>query len=129
ETRAILGETTRPRVRQRLYPVVDVEQRLLGVVAGGHLEQAIRTAPASMPIGDLAQSLPVVAYPDEPLRAVVHRMAQTGLTRFPVVERGEERTLVGMISLTDLLMGRARTLDAEHRRERVLSLRLGKRAS
>ena len=31
---------------------------------------------------------PTVAYPDEPLRVVVYRMAGTGLTRFPVVERG-----------------------------------------
>ncbi len=27
---------------------------------------------------------PVVAYPDEPLRAVVYRMAETGFTRLPV---------------------------------------------
>ena len=78
-----------------------------------------------MCIADIAQSLPVVAHPDEPLRAVVHRMASTGLTRFPVVERGAGRRLVGMISLSDLLAGRTRTLDAEHRRERVFSLRLG----
>jgi CBS domain containing-hemolysin-like protein len=55
-------------------------------------------------------------------------MAQTGLTRFPVVERGLDRKLVGMISLSDLLTGRTKTLEAEHRRERVLSLRLGRRA-
>ena len=30
----------------------------------------------------------MVAYPDEPLRVIVHRMAETGLTRFPVVDRG-----------------------------------------
>ena len=79
-----------------------------------------------MCIADIAHSLPVVAHPDEPLRAVVHRMASTGLTRFPVVERGLERRLVGMISLSDLLAGR--TLDAEHRRERVFSLGLGSRS-
>jgi len=50
------------------------------VIARGHLEQSIQMAPGSMRIGDIAQSLPVVAYPDEPLRAVVHRMAQTGMT-------------------------------------------------
>jgi CBS domain-containing protein len=70
-----------------------------------------------------------VAYPDEPLRAIVHRMASTGLTRFPVVERGPDRKLVGMIGLSDLLAGRTRTLDAEHRRERVFSLSLGKRSA
>ena len=55
---------------------------------------------------------------------VVYRMAETGLTRFPVVERDGSRKLVGMISLDDLLKARARTLDAERRRERVLPLRL-----
>ena len=129
QTRAIIGDAGRPRRRQRLYPVVDVDQRLLGVVTRNHLEHSIQTAPGSMTIGDVAQSLPIVAYPDEPLRAIVHRMASTGLTRFPVVERGDERRLVGMVGLSDLLAARSRTLDAEHRRERVFSLKLGRRAS
>jgi len=51
-------------------------------------------------------------------------MAETGLTRFPVVERDGSRKLVGIVSLNDLLKARARTLDAERRRERVLPLRL-----
>jgi CBS domain-containing protein len=122
EARAVVAGTLRPRRRQRLYPVVDHDQRLLGVVTRSHLEHSIQTAPRSMRIEAVAHSLPVVAYPDEPLRAVVHRMASTGLTRFPVVERGGTRRLVGMISLSDLLAGRTRTLDAEHRRERVFSL-------
>ncbi|HXD15696.1 MAG TPA: chloride channel protein [Vicinamibacterales bacterium] len=129
QTRAIIGDAPRPRRRQRLYPVVDAHQRLLGVVTRSHLEHSMQTAPASMRIGDVAQSLPMVAYPDEPLRAIVHRMASTGLTRFPVVERGPERRLVGMVGLSDLLAGRSRTLDAEHRRERVFSLKLGRWAS
>jgi chloride channel protein, CIC family len=54
---------------------------------------------------------------------VVYRMAETGLTRFPVVER-QGRRLIGMIALTDLLKARALTLDAEHRRERVLGTRI-----
>ena len=128
EARTIVGESPRPRRRQRLYPVVDHDHRLLGVVTRSHLEHSIHRAPPSMCIADIAHSLPVVAHPDEPLRAVVHRMASTGLTRFPVVERGLERRLVGMISLSDLLAGRTRTLDAEHRRERVFSLGLGSRS-
>jgi H+/Cl- antiporter ClcA/CBS domain-containing protein len=126
QTRAIIGEAPRPRRRQRLYPVVDGDQQLLGVVTRSHLEHSIQAAPPSMKIGDVAQSLPIVAHPDEPLRAVVHRMASTGLTRFPVVERGDEQRLVGMIGLSDLLAGRSKTLDAEHRRERVFSLKLGR---
>ena len=53
---------------------------------------------------------------------IVYRMAETGLTRFPVVDR--DRRLVGMIALTDLLKARALNLDAEQRRERVLGTRI-----
>ena len=75
-------------------------------------------------LAELIRRDPKVAYPDEPLRVVVYRMAETGLTRFPVVERDGTHKLVGMVSLDDLLKARANTLDAERRRERVLPLRL-----
>src|SRR5262249_58160667 len=64
-----------------------------------------------------------VGHREEPLRAVVYRMAESGLTRFPVVERGPTRRLVGMIGLFDLLEGRLRNLEAERRRDRVLPVR------
>jgi chloride channel protein, CIC family len=50
-------------------------------------------------------------------------MAETGLTRLPVVQRNDSSKLVGMISLDDLLKARVRNLDAERRRERVLTVR------
>jgi CBS domain-containing protein len=49
-------------------------------------------------------------------------MAGTGLTRFPVVERGTAGRVVGMITLTDLLTARTKNLDAEERRERLFAL-------
>ena len=50
-------------------------------------------------------------------------MAETGLTRLPVVERETSGKLVGMVSLDDLLKARVHNMDAERRRERVLTLR------
>ena len=57
------------------------------------------------------------------MRGVVYRMAETGLTRFPVVGRSSHR-LLGMIGLFDLLEARLRNLEAERRRDRVLPVRL-----
>jgi CBS domain-containing protein len=71
---------------------------------------------------------PVVAYAGEPLRAVVYRMAETGFTRLPVVESESARTLVGMVSLDDLLRARTRSLEEERNRERVLRIHLPFRA-
>jgi CIC family chloride channel protein len=111
---------------QRLYPVVDDDNHLLGVATRADVRQLIDVqGDATQGISDLIRTEPVVAYADEPLRSVAHRMAESGLTRFPVVERDNERTLVGMVSLSDLLKGRAMNLEAERRRERVLRLRLG----
>jgi CBS domain-containing protein len=51
-------------------------------------------------------------------------MAETNLTRFPVVDRGPGRRLVGMIALADLLKATQRHLEEERRRERVIRTRL-----
>jgi chloride channel protein, CIC family len=111
--------------RQRLYPVIDENRALLGVATRNDLQKLVdRSVAGRNPeLHSIVKPDPVVAYPDEPLRLVVYRMAETGLTRFPVVER-RSRALVGMIALTDLLKARALTLDAEHRRERVLGARI-----
>jgi H+/Cl- antiporter ClcA len=124
DVRRLVTESVRPRQRQRLYPLVDAAQRLSGVVTRSELEDWLRNGRPESSVADIAEPSETVAYPDEPLRAVAQRMAETGLTRFPVVERGADRRLVGMISLADLLEGRRQNLDAERRRERVLSLRL-----
>jgi CBS domain-containing protein len=108
---------------QRLYPVVDADDLLKGVIAASELEEALSVAlegQADRPITALMRSEPVIADPDEPLRAVVYRMAQTGLTRMPVVDFGR---LAGMISLRDLLRARARNLAEEQNREQVLRVR------
>jgi chloride channel protein, CIC family len=111
------------RKRQELYPVVDEEQRLRGVITRNSLQQLLHQGPLTqLPLDELAMADPVVAYPDEPLRVVVYRMAETGLTRFPVVERGPGRKLAGMISLNDLLFARSRALEEERSRERVLRI-------
>jgi H+/Cl- antiporter ClcA/CBS domain-containing protein len=113
------------RGRQRLYPVVGEHGELLGVVTRNDLQQIVESGSpeAAAPLAAVLRAKPVVAYPDESLRVVVYRMAETGLTRFPVVDR--DGTLVGMIALTDLLKARALNLEAERRRERVLGGRIG----
>jgi CIC family chloride channel protein len=127
EVRAILNGNHRPR-GQYLYPVVDENRELRGVITRNGLRKWM--GHAGLPCATLAAKLaelvtdPVVAYPDEPLRVVVNRMAETGLTHFPVVERGDEHKLLGMIGLRDLLSARTRNLAEERDRERVLRIRL-----
>jgi len=106
------------RERQRLFPVVDEGNRVVGVVTRRKLRRWSE-GDGTGDLGAIVDRGPVLAFDDEPLRVVVYRMAETGVTRLPVVSSAN-RTLVGMLALEDLLKARRRTLDAEHRRERVL---------
>ncbi|HYM12472.1 MAG TPA: chloride channel protein [Bryobacterales bacterium] len=112
---------------QQLYPVVDRDRRLVGIITRNDVRKLVQTERKDRPdqrLADMLKPNPEVAHPDEPLRMVVNRMADTGLTRFPVVEGNGQHKLVGMISIRDLLQARVRSLEEERRRERVLRVRL-----
>ena len=112
---------------QHLFPVVASDNSLLGVVTRNHLlkmaQQTGGDAPA-IRLSEIATQNPVVAFADEPLRVVVHRMAESGFTRFPVLDPQSDQRIVGMISLNDLLRARTRNLEDERARERVLRIRM-----
>ena len=107
---------------QHLFPVVDSDRRVQGVITRGQLHELVDANDPEASLGGILRQ-PVVTYTDEPLRAVVARMAETGFTRFPVLDRVTGR-LAGMVSLRDLLQARVRNLNDERQRERVLRLRL-----
>lgn len=64
----------------------------------------------------------VTAFGDESLRDVVHRMAETGRTRLPVIARDGPRTILGVVSLEHTLKAKQRHLEEERLRERVLRI-------
>ena len=111
---------------QLLYPVVDKDRTLVGVIPRSKLKEMVQGGVTSprVSIGEMAIHDPVVAYSDEPLTQVVYRMADTGFNRMPVVESAGDRKLAGMIALDDLLRARTRSLEEERRRERVLRIHL-----
>src|SRR6266550_2995043 len=110
---------------QRLLPVVNAEGRFVGVLTRSDILQRIEQegeAALHRTLDELVRHETVEASPNEPLRMVVYRMAERGITRMPVVEPAT-RKFLGLVSLADLLKARARHLEEERRREQVLSLR------
>jgi CIC family chloride channel protein len=113
------------RQEQRLLPVVNEQGQLVGVLTRVDIRERFeREGDIALQrrLGDAVRGETVEAYPDEPLRVVVYRMAERGLTRMPVVEQAS-RKFLGLVSLNDLLKARARHLEEERRRERTLKLR------
>lgn len=112
---------------QHVYPVLDAAGRLSGVVSRTYLRLLIAEGSPEgeeRRLGDLIQGETVVAYPHEPLRLTVLRMAESGYTRMPVVDPAQPRTLMGLVSLEDVLFARGRVLDEERQRDRPLRVRV-----
>jgi CIC family chloride channel protein len=113
-----------------LYPVVNGGSVLMGVVTRGDLA-AWRAADGPPTVAGLMRE-PIVAYPDETLRSAVERMSVRRLGVLPVVERGREARLVGLVTQLDLLRARERLATEERGRARALRFRpvpLGRRAA
>jgi len=113
------------RQQQRLVLVVDHHGKLAGVATRGDLFARLekdKDHAMRQPLLELITITPTLAYPGETLRTVVYRMAESGLTRMPVVEHDSGK-LVGLVALDDLLKARTRHLEEEQRRDRPLHLR------
>ncbi len=110
---------------QRLYPVVDEQRLIIGVLTRADLQRLIREYPGEAGTGRLAEIVrpdTTRTFPDAPLRDAVYQMAETGFTRLLVVEHSDPRKLVGIISLKGVLKARAHRLQDEERREIVIPL-------
>ena len=117
--------------RHRAYPVVDLDNRLLGVVTTGDLLEEwmvdLLTAAESGPeraepiiTFDLVTREPVTVYPDETCRTAVERMVRMGVGRLIVVDPEDPRRAIGILSRSDILKSRARLADEEINRERFI---------
>jgi chloride channel protein, CIC family len=94
------------------WPVVD-EQGFRGIVSRAQLEEATKEGRGSSKLTDIlpvfdpemqppADQIPHV-HADHPLETAMRRMAQTGLSVLPVVDRTNVRKLAGLISWSDAL--------------------------
>lgn len=108
------------RRRQRLYPVVDPEGRMVGVVGSSDL--ADRAVPPASPVSSVMHTSVVTSYPDETLRSVADRMAEHRIGALPVVARARPDRVLGVVTTFDLLAARRRRLEEERHRERSLRL-------
>ncbi len=115
-----MPEGSRER-RQRLYPVMDEKNELLGVLPWSAVLEA-KNEP-SRRVREAMSSTPVTAFSDEILRSVADRMAVDGVSVVVVVERDRPSKFEGLVNQFDLLRAREKLLTEERHTERVLTLR------
>ncbi|SDY44082.1 H+/Cl-antiporter ClcA [Collimonas sp. OK242] len=108
----------------RCYPVVDVEQGLIGMVersSFGAQADGSNTLTTLFIPARMEPSAALVALPSETCRIAAARMATHHLERLPVVSDLQSRRLIGIISRSDLIKPSRLFFDEEQKRERLLS--------
>ncbi len=107
--------------RHKSYPVVSEAGRLSAMVSRADVLRWTREGRTSEEtLGDLDHEM-VTAFTDELTGTLADRMAQTGASRVPVMDR-ESGKLVGIVARRELLRVRALALRAEQEREGAVSL-------
>ncbi len=121
--------------RHQAYPVVDQTGRVVGVVTRMNLLEewlaaalAGNTGPDRSDLApiityDLIHRKPIIAYPWESCRAAAERMAEEGVGRLLVVLQDDPEKMIGIVTRSDLLKARAKVVDEEGKRERLIRVR------
>jgi H+/Cl- antiporter ClcA len=117
---ASLPEGSRER-RQRLYPVMDADNTLVGVLPWSVVLDSKDVA--NWRVRDAMSTTPITAFADEILRSVADRMAARGVSVVVVVDRDDPSHFDGLVNQFDLLRAREKLLVEERHIERVLTLR------
>ncbi len=101
---ATMRDSIAPLAEQRgTVPVVDADQRLVGVLTAGDLTRLMERDPGFLDRGvtEVMTTSPKTARPGELGSAAVARMEEHGIMALPVIE--EEGRLVGVVHLHDLM--------------------------
>jgi CIC family chloride channel protein len=94
------------------YPVVADGGRYVGLVSEARLRRTLAEGGKGRAVRELAERDDHV-FPDQPLVRAVVRMNHAGTRQLAVVSRGEERKLLGILTMSDVVRAQARAaLDA-----------------
>lgn len=106
---------------QRLFPLLDGEGKLVSLLTRTQMIGAAKQADLSQPLAKDGNPSPQTVTPNDTLRHVAAAMADSKLTRYPVLD--DEGKFVGIITIDDLLLARGKERQREFNRTRVLRLR------
>ena len=98
--------------------IVDESGKLMGIVTRGDILRALEKDTTGMiMVQDAGSTKLVVTYPDELVSEAAAKMLSQSVGRLPVVDRSDERKIVGYLGRSAVLGARMRKLHDEHFRE------------
>jgi len=96
--------------------VLDGEGKLAGIITRGDVLRALEKSPSGTVLDSCSRNV-VVTYPDETLHEASEKMLRFNVGRLPVVDRADERRIVGYIGRPGIMAARRRKIDEEYVRE------------
>ncbi|HEX6804946.1 MAG TPA: chloride channel protein [Terriglobales bacterium] len=102
--------------RHQAMLVVDSEGKLAGLITRGDVLRALQQD-STKTVLDASSRDVVVTYPDETLNDAAAKMLRYNLGRLPVVDRSDDRKIVGYLGRPQILSARLRRIDEESVRE------------
>jgi chloride channel protein, CIC family len=96
--------------------ILDSEGKLAGLITRGDLLRALEQDP-SMTVLDAGARNVVVTFPDEALHDASDKMLRYNIGRLPVVDRDNQRRVVGYLGRPGILAARLRKFEEEYVRE------------
>jgi H+/Cl- antiporter ClcA/predicted transcriptional regulator len=111
---------------QRLYPVLDDEDHMIGLVTRHQLLDAAfeLTNSPDTKLDDVMIRDMTVGYPDMTLREYANLMADKKISNMPVVSRKDPRKVLSVMTIEHVLQARTFDLNEERKTERVINLPL-----
>lgn len=104
--------------RHQALLIVDDDGALAGIVTRGDILRALEKDPSgAIGVQEAGSTKLVVTYPDEVVSDAAAKLLRSEVGRLPVVDRGDERKVVGYLGRAEILAARSRRLRDEHFRE------------
>jgi CIC family chloride channel protein len=99
-----------------MFPVVDENLHCVGTITKARLQRTAAEKGGARIVGEIADN-PKFVYPDYKLSRAIVRMNQTKTIKILVVERGEARKLLGIITMSDIVRAQAEALTEKENSE------------
>jgi len=101
--------------RHEALVILDLEGKLAGIITRGDVLRALdKDSSGSMSVLEAGSMHLVVTYPDELVSEAAQKLLRFDIGRMPVVERGDERKVLGYLPRAGILAARLRRFRDEH---------------